>query len=62
MMAVIWRRLCVSMRNCDLLVLTWTWLRRVTRESISSELLLCGGGVRSILSLPLGDRCFNQCV
>ena len=28
-------------------------------ESISSELLMCGGGVRSILSLPLVARCLE---
>ena len=27
------------------------------RGSISSELLVCGGGVRSILLLPLAARC-----
>ena len=29
------------------------------RESISSELLVCGGGVRSILLLPLVARCLE---
>ena len=29
------------------------------RESISSELLMCGGGVRSILLLPLVARCLE---
>ena len=28
-------------------------MRRVRRGSLSSELLMCGGGVRSILLLPL---------
>ena len=28
-------------------------------ESISSELLVCGGGVRSILLLPLVSRCLE---
>ena len=32
--------------------------RRVTRGSISSE-LMCGGGVRSILLLPLVARCLE---
>ena len=32
-------------------------MRRVGRESNFSELLMCGGGVRSILLLPLVDRC-----
>ena len=29
------------------------------RESLSSELLVCGGGVRSILLLPLMARCLE---
>ena len=29
------------------------------RESLSSELLMCGGGVRSILLLPLVARCLE---
>ena len=29
------------------------------RESISSELLMCGGGVRSIFVLPLVARCIE---
>ena len=32
-------------------------VRRVRRGNISSELLMCGGGVRSILLLPLVARC-----
>ena len=32
-------------------------MRRVMRGSISSELLMCGGGVRNILLLPLVARC-----
>ena len=44
-MDVIWRRLCVSM--------IWASVRR---ENISSELLMCGGGVCSILFLPLVAR------
>ena len=31
-------------------------MRRVRRGSISSELLMCGGGVRRILLLPLVAR------
>ena len=34
-------------------------MRRVRRGSISSELLMCGGGVRSILLLPLMARCLE---
>ena len=29
------------------------------RGSVSSELLMCGGGVRSILLLPLVARCLE---
>ena len=32
-------------------------MRRVRRGSISSELLMCGEGVRSNLLLPLVPRC-----
>ena len=35
-----------DLRKGDLFVLSWA---RVRRESISSELIVCGGGVRSIL-------------
>ena len=35
-------------------------MRRVKRGSISSELLMCGGGVRSILLLPLVARCIDM--
>ena len=34
-------------------------VRRVRWGSFSSELLMCGGGVRSILLLPLVDRCLE---
>ena len=37
----------------DLFALSLTRVRRVRRGSISSELLMCDGGVRSILLLPL---------
>ena len=32
----------------DLFVMSWARVPRVTRRSISSDLLTCGGGVRSI--------------
>ena len=32
-------------------------MQRVRQGSISSELLMCGGGVRSILVLPRVARC-----
>ena len=34
-------------------------MRRVMRGSISSELLMCGGGVRTILLLPHVARCLE---
>ena len=34
-------------------------MRSVRRGSLSSELLVCGGGVRSILLLPLVARCLK---
>ena len=34
-------------------------MRRVRRGSISSELLMCGRGVRNILLLPLVARCLE---
>lgn len=36
-------------RKGDLFVLSWARVRRVCRGSVSSELLICGDGVRSIL-------------
>ena len=42
-----------DLRKGDLFVLSWARVRRVRRGSISSELLMCGGGVRSILLFPL---------
>ena len=60
-MDVFWRRLCVSMISGmeNLFVLSWARVRRVRRGSLSSELLMCGGGVRSILLLPLVARCLE---
>ena len=40
-------------------VLSLVRVRRVRRGSISSELLMCGGGVHSILLLPLVARCLE---
>ena len=53
-----------DLRMGDLFVLSWARVRRVRRGSISSELLVCGGGVRSILLLPLVAICLrdNRCV
>ena len=46
-----------DLRKGDLFVLSWSRVRRVRWGSLSSELLMCGGGVHSILSLPLVARC-----
>ena len=48
-----------DLRKGDLFVMSWARVRRVRRGSISSELLMCGGGVRSILLLPLVARCLE---
>ena len=48
-----------DLRKGDLFVLSWTRVRGVKRGSLSSELLMCGGGVRSILLLPLVARCLE---
>ena len=54
-MKVFWRQLCVS----DLFVPSRARVRRIRRGSISSEQLMCGRGVRSILLLPLVARCLE---
>ena len=53
-----------DLRKGDLFVLNWARVRRVRRGSLFSELLMCGEGVRSILLLPLVDRCLedNRCM
>ena len=43
----------------DLFVLSWARALRVSRESISSELLMCGGGERSILLLHVAAKCLT---
>ena len=48
-----------DLRKGDLFVLGWARVRRVRRGSLTSELLVCGGGVRSILLLPLVARCLE---
>ena len=45
-----------DLRKGDLFVLSWA---RVRLGSISSELLMCGGGVHSILLLPRVARCLE---
>ena len=39
-----------DLRKGDLLVLSWARVRRVRRESLSSELLMCGGGVYFVIA------------
>ena len=39
--------------------MSWARVRRVRRGSLSSELLMCGGGVRSILLLSHVARCLE---
>ena len=46
-----------DLRKGDLFVLSWARVQQVMRGSISSELLMGGGGMRSILSVPLVARC-----
>ena len=48
-----------DLRKGDLFVLSWARVRRVRRGIFSSELLMCGGGVRSILLMPLVARCLE---
>ena len=40
-------------------VLSRARVRRVRRGRLSSELQMCGGGLRSILLLPLVARCLE---
>ena len=48
-----------EVRKGDLFILSWVRVPRVRRRSLSSELLMCGGGVCSILLLPLVARCIE---
>ena len=48
-----------DLRKRDLFVLSWARVRRVRPGSVSSELLMCDGGVRSILLLSLVARCLE---
>ena len=50
-----------DLRKGDLFVLSRARMQRVGRGSLSSELLMCGGGVRIILLLPLVPR-DNRCM
>ena len=51
-----------DLRKVDLLVLSLAMVRRVRRGSISSDLLMCGAGVRTIMLLPLVARCLETIV
>ena len=46
-----------DLRKGYLFVLSWARVRRMRRGSISSDLLMCSGGVRSNLLLPLVTKC-----
>ena len=48
-----------DLRKGDMFYLSWAMVRRVRRGRLSSELLMCGGGVRSILLLPPVARCLE---
>ena len=48
-----------DLRKGDLFVLRLARVRRMRRGSVSSELLICGGGLRSILLLPHVARCLE---
>ena len=48
-----------DLRKGYLFVLSWARMRRVRRGSLSSELLMCGGCVHSILLLSLVARCLE---
>ena len=48
-----------DLRKGDLFVLSWARVRRVRRGSLSSELLMSGGGVCYTLLLPLVARCLE---
>ena len=48
-----------DLRKGDLFVLSWARVRRVRRGILSAEPLMCGGGVHSILLLPLVARCLE---
>ena len=50
-----------DLRKGDLFVfvLSWARVQRERRGSISSKLLMCGGGMGSILLFPLVARCLD---
>ena len=48
-----------DLRKGGLFVLGWARVRRLRRGSNSSELIMCGGGMRSIFLFPLVARCLE---
>ena len=48
-----------DLRKGDLFVLSWARVRRARQGSLTSELPMCGGGVRSIPLLPPVARCLE---
>ena len=48
-----------NLRKGDKFVLSWARVQRVRRGSICSELLICSGGVRSILLLDMVAKCLE---
>ena len=48
-----------DLRKSGLFVLSWERVRRMRPGGISSERLMCGGGVCSVLLLPLVARCLE---
>ena len=51
-----------DLRNGDLFVPSWAMVPRVRRESLSSELLMCGGGVCSILFVARCLETIDVCI
>ena len=45
-----------DLKKVNLFVLSWARVRRMRRVNISSELIMCGGGVRGISLFPLVAR------
>ena len=48
-----------DLRKGHLFVVSWTRRAKSEAGSLFSELSMCGGGVRSILLLPLVARCLE---
>ena len=51
-----------DLRKGDLFVLSWERVRRVRQGSLSSELLVCGGGVRSIFVIASCGYLVPRCI